>query len=100
MNKLKSHYRINSSEWQGLSKLGEELSELSVNLFKLIENGGDRNYWGGRDMRKEIMDELADVQATISFFIDNNFTLDEIDYMEDREIEKYEKFVEWTKEEG
>jgi NTP pyrophosphatase (non-canonical NTP hydrolase) len=88
-------YSIGSSKWPGTAKLLEEMGELAQVLGKIIGNGGDPRYWDGTDLRAKLIEELADVQATLLFFRDSNLTPGEEGVMNGRVAYKLEKFEEW-----
>ncbi len=71
-----SDYNIGSETWPGLSKLIEEMGEVSQVVGKLIGSGGEPNHWDGSDLVDELHDELADLQAALTFVIAINGRLD------------------------
>ena len=66
-------YCIGSDEWNGLSKLIEELGELQQVCGKLIGSQGESNHWSG-DLHAKFIEELGDVYASLDFFVDMNFS--------------------------
>lgn len=84
---------IKDGNHPGLAKLVEEMSELNVELAKLMMTKGDFNYWGGRDLRQGIIDEIGDVLAAIKFFTVTS-KLD-LDAMFARSDAKYQLFKAW-----
>lgn len=85
-------YTIEAEYWPGLIKLVEECSELQVVLAKLIGNSGITTYFDGRDLGKELIDELSDVNAAISYFLyRNNLEIDN-----KRVSDKFNQFMAWS----
>ena len=90
-------YCIGSNEWNGLSKLIEELGELQQVCGKLVGSQGSEDHWSGK-LRAKFIEEIGDVQASINFFIDKNLTMqDKVDIAKQC-AEKYTKFKKWDKE--
>jgi len=90
-------YCIGSDDWNGLSKLIEELNELGEVCGKLIGSEGDTNHWTG-DLRKKFVEEIGDVQAAMNFFVDKNFSITEKVDIARQAGEKYTTFTKWDKE--
>ena len=88
-------YAIGSDVWPGLSKVIEEMGEALVVLGKIIGAGGVTDYWGGRDLRAEAVEELADVMGTIGYFCEHNFTIEETEELLDRSEMKRDRFNDW-----
>lgn len=88
-------YTIGSDVWPGLSKVIEEMGEALVVLGKIIGTGGETEYWGGRDLRPEILEELADVRGSIAYFSEHNFTDDEVEELLTRSEMKRDRFNDW-----
>jgi hypothetical protein len=65
-------YEIGSDNWPGLAKLVEEIGELNQVLGKIMGGGGDTTYWDGTDLRVNLTEELADVEAALLFFSESN----------------------------
>lgn len=84
--------------WPGVAKMVEEMHELGVPLGKLIMRQGDTNYWGGRDLRPEIVDEAADVMAAVVFMATANFTVDEMLKFSTRYEHKFGVYMRWHKD--
>lgn len=61
-----AHYRITSAYLPGLAKLGEECSEVSQSVAKII-GGCD-----SPDQLAHLEEEMGDTYAALRFFIDNN----------------------------
>lgn len=91
-------YSIGSDNWNGLSKMIEEMGELNQVCGKVIGSGGNSNHWSG-DMRAKFVEELADVQAAMKFFIESNLTKEERDLIVKRKKKKFTKFREWDSNE-
>lgn len=89
-------YSLGQSHWPGLSKVLEEMSELGVELAKLVERGSDKDYWDGRDLSKTVPNEIADVENALQVFCElNNINRAKI---EKRKAKKYNKLMNWHKE--
>lgn len=90
-------YCIGSDEWNGLSKLVEELGELQQVCGKLIGSEGSTEHWPG-NLKRKFIEEIGDVQAALDFFVDKNFDLQDIVDIARRGTSKYTIFKEWDKE--
>ena len=90
-------YCIGSDEWNGLSKLIEELGELQQVCGKLIGSGGDTNHWSG-DLNEKFIEEIGDVQAAMNFFVDKNFGMFTKVAIARQAAEKYILFKQWDEE--
>lgn len=104
-NNKNQQYGIGSSHWPGVGKVMEETSELNVVLGKLIGSGGARNHWSG-DLVQMMLDEIADVYASLDFLVENNLHLNENEcdvetlfYIERRRKWKRDLFHSWHKNE-
>jgi NTP pyrophosphatase (non-canonical NTP hydrolase) len=93
-----SDFNMGSSNWPGLSKLVEEAGEVLQVAGKLMAMGGAVDHWDGQNLKKEIVDELADLLAAIDFFVHVN-ELDER-AISIRKNEKYGRFLGWHVEHG
>lgn len=89
-------FSIGSGVWPGTSKLLEEQGELVQVLGKLMAIGGETKHWSG-DLRAMLVEELADVQAAVAFFIEVNLTGAEQDRIDARFLEKLHRFYDWQK---
>lgn len=87
-------FSIGGKVWPGTSKLLEEQGELIQVLGKLMATGGDTKHWSG-DLRKMLVDELADLSAAMVFFQMHNLTVDEARAVAIRANEKLELFKKW-----
>lgn len=87
-------FSIGSTVWPGTSKLLEEQGELIQVLGKLIATGGDTKHWSG-DLRKMLVEEIADVSAALVFFQTHNLTADEVYAVAVRINEKVSLFKKW-----
>lgn len=87
-------YCVGSSEWNGLSKLIEELGELQQVCGKLIGSGGNTDHWSG-DLNEKFVEELGDVYASLDFFIDMNFSPEVRCKIYNQSYTKYNKFQTW-----
>ncbi len=90
------------TRWAGIAKLQEEMCELGVELAKLHAKP-DGKHWD--NSRKEpliqrVMDEMADVSASLAFFSQVNFTDEQRYNMAVRTMNKVAKFQEWHRNDG
>jgi hypothetical protein len=90
-------YCIGSDEWNGLSKLIEELGELQQVCGKLIGSEGNLDNWGV-DLKEKFIEELGDVSAAMDFFVVRNFDGYDITRIEAQRCLKYDRFNKWSKE--
>lgn len=90
-------YCIGSDEWNGLSKLIEELGELQQVCGKLIGSEGSVDHWSG-DLKTKFIEELGDVYGAMDYFLAKNFSGNEINQINDQSQMKYERFVQWDKD--
>lgn len=92
-------YCIGSDEWNGASKVMEEMNELGEVFAKLIGSEGNYNHWTG-DLREKLVEEIADVQAAIEFFLnkDTNLTHDQKRRLINRKEMKFRTFLRWDEE--
>lgn len=80
--------------WKGIAKLIEECGELQQVAGKALLYPNIPHPDGKGPVSIRFIEELADVQAAIEYFIMyNNLPLDII---ERRKIMKVQRFVEWT----
>lgn len=89
-------YCIGSNEWNGLSKLIEELGELQQVCGKLIGSEGNLDHWSG-DLKDKFIEELGDVYAALEFFIAKNFNSYDMTRIETQRHQKEELFIQWDK---
>lgn len=87
-------YCIGSDEWNGLSKLVEELGELQQVCGKLIGSEGAVEHWSG-DLRSKFIEEIGDVYAALDYFTNKNFNSYEMTAIETQRHIKESKFIEW-----
>lgn len=93
-------YAFNTTHWPGLAKVGEEMNELGIELNKLLMVGGDTDaYWGKRPLRQNIVEETADVLASARYFAQQNFTAEELKFLEWRIAIKTSNYHEWAETE-
>lgn len=96
MTGMKNSYCIGSERWNGLSKLVEECGEVVQVAGKLLGTNGEVRHWDGSNLRERMTEELADLQAAITFFIrGNDFDADEF---QRRAVKKLELFRQWDGE--
>jgi hypothetical protein len=90
-------FSIGGQVWPGTSKLLEEMGELQQVLGKLVGSHGETAHYDGSDLRRRMVEELADVQAAIAFF-QRNLTSDENNQLFVRYTRKLELFDKWHEE--
>lgn len=84
--------------WPGVAKLNEECGEVVVEIGKLMMTHGDPDHWSG-DLRERLLNEVADVEAAIVFYLRFNMTDEERRCFRKRVSDKFTKFVTWRDEE-
>ena len=82
------------AEWPGLAKVLEEMQELGIELSKIVMLDGGTKHWKG-DVRPLMIDELADVLASVNWFVEHNLTNAEQCQMEIRQAVKMGKYDRW-----
>lgn len=87
-------YTLSCDTWPGLAKLQEETGELNTVLGKIVSNRGSLMYWDDKYLMPDLLDELADNQATLVYFMTKN-NLD-IGYIMQRTQEKLQLYEEWA----
>lgn len=87
-------FQFGGDTWPGTAKLLEEMGELQQVLGKLIMIGGLTRHWDG-DLRPRLVEELADVQAALEFFVVHNLTTEERIQTGARVDEKLDLFQSW-----
>jgi hypothetical protein len=87
-------FSIGRNKLPGLGKVIEETAELNVVLGKLIATNGNFDYWG-RNLRQDLLDEIADVAAALKFFTILNTTVYEANNIQDRINDKIAQYQEW-----
>lgn len=90
-------YCIGSDEWNGLSKLIEEMGELQQVCGKLIGSEGNPDHWSG-DLIAKFIEEIGDVQAAMDFFVDMNFSEEDCVDIIEQSKEKYTLFKQWNEQ--
>ncbi len=88
-------FMIGGSVWPGISKLAEECGEVVQVIGKLMGTGGKSEHWDGTDLRKRMVEEMADVRAAVDFVAMHNFSPEEIGAYHRRAGRKLELFVTW-----
>lgn len=73
-HRIPEAFSFGSPRLPGLAKIAEEKDEAGVLIGKLMMTGGDSEYWEGRELHPELMEELADLKAAIEVFIELNLT--------------------------
>lgn len=87
-------YGIGSKHFAGTSKLLEEMGELQQVLGKIMGCNG-LDHWDG-DLLGSLLDELADVTAAVTFFVDANRL--PTGYIAARTASKVVQFQRWHEE--
>lgn len=91
-------FSIGNRVWPGTSKLIEETGELQQVLGKLIAvAGAAETHWSG-NLREKLVEEIGDVRAALAFFVEENITEREIEFIEQRSFDKLELFRKWHTE--
>lgn len=96
--KLGGDYSFGSANWPGLSKLIEECGEVQQIAGKLMQVGGDSDHWSESDLRQRMQDELGDLMAAVSIFVETS-GLDK-QAIWSRANEKHDLFEKWHREQG
>lgn len=91
-------FAFGDKEWPGLAKLNEESGELVQVIGKLMMTHGDRRYWENVDLRKRLIEEMADQAAALDFVIDRVLTPQEGQVLTARMMEKRALFEKWHEE--
>lgn len=82
-----------AKKWKGLNKAAEECAELTVELMKLSTFPNGKHPGRKRSVILSTEDEIADVVASLQYFIDRN-KLDRARIVKRSQL-KYKKFVKW-----
>lgn len=106
-------FAFSDQDWPGLAKLVEECGECNEVLIptilatamsriirtsgKLMMTHGDSDHWSG-NLRKQLMEEIADVDAASIFFKEHCFSKREQSAMAKRTRAKVKKFEKWDRE--
>lgn len=88
-------YSIGSDNWNGMSKLIEEMGELQQVLGKLIGSDGNPNHWSG-DLIEKLVEEVGDVFAALNFFVSKNMSEENQDRALLQAERKLQLFEEWN----
>lgn len=88
-------YSIGSNNWNGMSKLIEEMGELQQVLGKLIGSDGCVDHWSG-DLTEKLVEECGDVVAALNFFVLKNMSEDNQKRILDQAERKFNLFEEWN----
>jgi hypothetical protein len=91
-------FAFGDKEWPGLAKLNEESGELVQVIGKLMMTHGNRAYWDNIDLRKRLVEEMADQAAAIGFVTTHVLTPQEGGVMTTRMMEKRALFEKWHEE--
>lgn len=89
-------YSIGAVQWPGLGKVVEEAGEIMQIAGKLMATGGSSEYYDGRDLRRELQNEMADLRAALDYVEDANH-LNAL-AMKARKDEKSDKFWSWHRQ--
>lgn len=87
-------FAIGDKEWPGVSKILEEMGELGQVLGKIMGVRGETTHWSG-DLKKMLLEEIADLQAALLFFEVNNLSMAEREIILDRMTFKLQRFEAW-----
>jgi hypothetical protein len=103
-------FAFSDKKWPGVAKLVEECGEaveilgpalLVAALGKIIQTqgklmmiDGTTDHWSG-DLRTALVEEIADVEAAITFVKENNLSKKEIATIRRRVASKLKKFEKW-----
>jgi hypothetical protein len=93
-------FSIGGNVLPGLGKLVEEMNELGTVLGKLIATSGQLTYWEGKPLDERLVEELADVQAAMEFFIRHNLNQAQVYQIESRYWSKITLFSKWHTEQS
>lgn len=91
-------FAIGDDEWPGVSKVLEETGELQQVLGKIMGVRGKTEHWSG-DLRKMLLDEVADVLAALMFLQDKCLSTEEAQAVCDRMEFKLKRFEAWHRNE-
>lgn len=91
-------FAIGDEEWPGVSKVLEEMGELQQVLGKLMGVRGKTTHWSG-DLRKMLIEEMADLKAALIFLEKYNMSGEEIVAMRERVAFKFQRFEAWHRNE-
>ena len=89
-------YSIGSDNWNGMSKLIEEMGELQQVLGKLIGSSGRTDHWSG-DLNEKLVEECGDVLAALNFFVMKNLSEENQDRALEQAERKVNLFEEWDR---
>lgn len=64
-------YEIESEQWTGLAKVGEEAAEVLQVVNKIIGNSGGRFYFDKTDLHAKLIEEMGDLYAALDFLFNN-----------------------------
>ena len=88
-------FSIGGQLWPGLSKLIEECGEVMQVGGKLIGSEGRTDHWSG-DLNQMLIEELGDLRAAITFFMEAN-AIDSASVAL-RQSEKLARFWQWHRD--
>lgn len=91
-------FEIGDEEYPGLSKIVEESGEVLQIIGKLINSLGNPQHFDGSNLRKKLINELADLDAALEFFIAYGLSQNETELLNNRMEEKFNKFKSWHEE--
>ena len=81
-------FAIGSNVWPGTAKV------ITV-MGKLIATKGQVRYWDGKPLDERLVEELADLLATLEFFIETNMTWPQREAIVVRARTKLLKYRHW-----
>lgn len=103
--KARTRFSFADPLWSGLAKVNEEAGEATQVFGKLVINDGEQMNWDGRDLLAMLLEETADLQATLDFFLSNSTIFNGSNRKEVREqwqarrLSKLAKFEQYRDEE-
>jgi hypothetical protein len=65
---MQTPFSFGDKDYPGLAKIAEEAGEFGQVFGKLVMTGGHADYFDGTDLRKALLEELADLDAALAFF--------------------------------
>lgn len=93
-------FAFGDKEWPGLAKLNEESGELVQVIGKLMMTHGQAKHWDGSDLRKRLIEEIADLNASLVFVILHTLSPEETAAIGKRVLTKLRLFERWHEEQA
>lgn len=91
---VEGQFAFGDNVWPGLAKLAEECGEVVQVIGKLMMTHGSPAHWSG-DLRVMLCEEMADVEAAITFVRMSCLTREEEQAHDNRVSDKLHKFFGW-----